>query len=335
MEELNLKTDQVENEEDRRKKLFIILIMLILFMFFFIIFSSRFFVNKNLKLNVDLDGDGIPDINIDLTGDGKCDINCDIDGDGIPDVNVAYYNGNKAQFNIDLDGDGVPDSNLINQPEAGNKCKVNCDTNGDGIPDENIDLNGNGKCDLNCDKNEEGQCTLNCDSNKDGTCDRYCDTDGDGNCDYFCQDDLPSSSSDRSSSSTVVAPVYIINFDTGNVVDEMDVHPGINIEKNFSITSYNEVNIGYKIMWEDVYNNFVTNNFKYDVIMNDIYIVNGAVAPKNSNVNILESIGVDFVVINNTVHNYKIIFYVEEQNEPQNEDHGKTFQAKIKVTSAQ
>ena len=52
-------------------------------------------------VNVDLDGDGEPDINIDIDGDGIPDIDIDSDGDGIPDVNV------------DTDGDGKPDENII------------------------------------------------------------------------------------------------------------------------------------------------------------------------------------------------------------------------------
>ena len=76
-------------------------------------------------------------------------------------------------------------------------------------------------------------------------------------------------------------------------------------------------------------------NFKYDVILNGINIVNKATAPKNSNTNILESLGIDYVVINNTTHNYKIIFYLDEKGSEQNEDQGRTFKAKIQVTSAQ
>ncbi|MDE5670395.1 MAG: MucBP domain-containing protein, partial [Eubacterium sp.] len=47
-------------------------------------------------LNIDIDGDGEPDINIDPDGDGEPDINIDTDDDGKPDINV------------DTTGDGKP-----------------------------------------------------------------------------------------------------------------------------------------------------------------------------------------------------------------------------------
>ena len=53
-----------------------------------------------LPPNVDVDGDGKPDINIDPDGDGKPDVNIDTDGDGEPDIN------------IDTDGDGEPDKEI-------------------------------------------------------------------------------------------------------------------------------------------------------------------------------------------------------------------------------
>ena len=78
-------------------------------------------VVKNGMCNIDIDGDGKPDINIDTDGDGKPDVNIDKDGDGKPDLNV------------DTNGDGKPDLNI--------------DTNGDGKPDKNIDKDGDGKVD--------------------------------------------------------------------------------------------------------------------------------------------------------------------------------------------
>ena len=76
-----------------------------------------------IAVNIDIDGNGTPDINIDTDGDGIPDVNIDIDGDGTPDIN------------IDTDGDGIPD--------------VNIDTDGDGKPDLNIDTNGDGIPDIN------------------------------------------------------------------------------------------------------------------------------------------------------------------------------------------
>ncbi|MEV0196941.1 hypothetical protein [Nonomuraea sp. NPDC050691] len=66
----------------------------------------------------DLDGDGVPDV--DVNGDGIPDK--DLNGDGIPDVDL---NGDGVP-DVDVNGDGIPDKDL----------------NGDGIPD--VDLNGDG-----------------------------------------------------------------------------------------------------------------------------------------------------------------------------------------------
>lgn len=55
--------------------------------------------------------------NVDVDGDGKPDINIDTDGDGVPDVN------------IDTNGDGIADKNLIGNNESS---KIKSDSaNGD------------------------------------------------------------------------------------------------------------------------------------------------------------------------------------------------------------
>ena len=57
-------------------------------------------------INIDVDGDGRPDVNIDIDGDGIPDMNVDTDGDGIPDEYV------------DTNGDGVPDTGIIDRTEG-------------------------------------------------------------------------------------------------------------------------------------------------------------------------------------------------------------------------
>ena len=63
-------------------------------------------------LNIDTDGDGLPDINLDLDGDGIGDINIDTDGDNIPDVDIDSDGDGEPDINIDTDGDGKPDENI-------------------------------------------------------------------------------------------------------------------------------------------------------------------------------------------------------------------------------
>ncbi|HBF0842732.1 TPA: hypothetical protein ACG3P3_001941 [Clostridioides difficile] len=113
---------------------------------------------KKLKLdmtNVDVDGDGKPDINIDTDGDGRPDINIDTSGDWKPDINIDTDNtgewkpstegGNgdgiwKPDKNIDTNGDGNPDTDY-NRPAV--------DTDNDGVddywkPDKNVDTDSGG-----------------------------------------------------------------------------------------------------------------------------------------------------------------------------------------------
>ncbi len=75
-------------------------------------------------IDVDTDGDGIPDINLDTDKDGEAEVNIDTDGDEIPDINIDTDGDNKPDVNIDLNGDGLPDFNF--------------DTDDDGIPDRDV-----------------------------------------------------------------------------------------------------------------------------------------------------------------------------------------------------
>lgn len=67
---------------------------------------------KELELNIDSDGDGLPDINLDIDKDGKVDLNFDNNSDWIPDVNIDSDGDGKADINIDVDGNGKPDKNI-------------------------------------------------------------------------------------------------------------------------------------------------------------------------------------------------------------------------------
>ncbi|MCI8850944.1 MAG: hypothetical protein HFE82_05320, partial [Erysipelotrichaceae bacterium] len=125
-------------------------------------------------VNVDTDGDGIPNINIDTNGDMKADFNISKDN-LIPSINIGTvhtpwtpkkdytYQGFsydtdkecKPYLNIDSDGDGRPD--------------INIDTDGDGNPDINIDIDGDGIPDTNIDGDGDGIPDINVDTDGDGT----------------------------------------------------------------------------------------------------------------------------------------------------------------------
>lgn len=67
-------------------------------------------------LNIDTDGDGFPDTNLDIEDKNYCQLNCDISGDL------------KADVNLDLDGDGLPDTNIIDT-KPGSEDITEIDTN--------------------------------------------------------------------------------------------------------------------------------------------------------------------------------------------------------------
>jgi len=133
-----------------------------------------------IRLNVDVDGDGEPDINIDTDGDGKPDINIDTDGDNKPDINIDTDKDGEPDVNIvDKDGDGEPDKNI--DPDSDVKPDVNIDTDGDGKPDINVDTDGDGKPDINIiDKDGDGKPDKDIDPSKDKEPNVNIDTDGDG-----------------------------------------------------------------------------------------------------------------------------------------------------------
>ncbi len=125
------------------------------------------------EINIDTDGDGIPDINLDLDGDCTPDINIDNNGDQVPDINIDTTGDGKPNINLDTNGDGKADLNvLLNikwKPNAtftvhgftyntmtGLKPQLNIDDDGDGKPDRNIDANGNGIIDSEENKNMGG-----------------------------------------------------------------------------------------------------------------------------------------------------------------------------------
>ncbi len=129
--------------------------------------------NVKPTINIDVDGDRIPDINIDTNGDMKADINVDTDNDNTANTNLSPINVWKPNkdythknfrydtmkidplLNIDSDGDGRPDINI--DLDGDGEPDINIDVDGDGIPDTNIDGDGDGKPDINVDTDGDGK----------------------------------------------------------------------------------------------------------------------------------------------------------------------------------
>lgn len=151
--------------------------------------------NELPDINIDIDYDGIADINITRPNEKFPYLNIDIDGDGIADINLTkqgeeiiagvtkpYLNiiSSSTKWNpqteIDIDHDGIADfrtdSSLIPM--------LSLDSNEDGIPDLNIDIDGNDIPDLNIDADGNFVPETNIDSDGDGIADINIDLIGNG-----------------------------------------------------------------------------------------------------------------------------------------------------------
>ena len=207
-------------------------------------------VSENKYINIDVDGDGIPDINvssdsgqtltneigkevtidnqrvilnIDSNNDGFPDYNIDLNNDGIPDLNVIKDHENKCIKNCDTNNDGKADY-LITYPnnvisidninidyDYDSICDVNCDLDYDLKPDINIDTNGDKVPDINIDYDHDGVADFNIDLNNDGLPDLNIDAYGIGECNFNCQDNGNSLTNVVDSSSSCTK-----NCDTNN-----------------------------------------------------------------------------------------------------------------------
>ncbi len=125
-------------------------------------------------INVDTDGDGIPNINIDNKGDFKPHINIAKDEES-PIINVAKIHDWKPKKNYKK---GAYTYDSIDKDDV--KLELNIDTDGDGYPDINLDLDDDGIPDLNVDIDGDYIPDMNIDSTGDGEPDINVDTDGDG-----------------------------------------------------------------------------------------------------------------------------------------------------------
>jgi len=185
--------------------------------------------NDNTYINIDTNGDGIPDVNVsgdngvtleneigkEVIIDGKrVSLNEDINKDGFPDINIDTDNDNIPDLNVtddkkvcikncDTNGDGRPDDlidvgdpdNLLTRDDLNidynfdGKCDVNCDLNNDFYPDINIDVDGDIVPDLNIDFDHDNIADYNIDIDKDGRPDENLDAYGTGECNFNCKEE--------------------------------------------------------------------------------------------------------------------------------------------------
>ena len=88
--------DQNQHEEEKNKKKSLLLLLLLLLFFIILVLGGTGLYIKhkgNNDLNIDIDGDGIAEINID-NGTGKCLVNCSIDKKK-PNTNIDFKKNKK------------------------------------------------------------------------------------------------------------------------------------------------------------------------------------------------------------------------------------------------
>ncbi len=108
--------------------------------------------SKWIVINGDRNNDGIPDLNIDSDGDGKPDLNIDTDNDGKPDLNLVILK--KSDWKPSKCVKQDIDNGILEEYCTGTKVKpsINVDTDNDGIPNINIDNKGDFKPHINISK---------------------------------------------------------------------------------------------------------------------------------------------------------------------------------------
>ena len=331
-----------EEEQNKKKKAFIIALVCLIIVFLSALGSTYSYIKTYIKtsssnLNIDTDGDGIPDFNIDFDGDGVCDVNCDTNNDGRVDINIDYMGNRKAIFNLDTDGDGKADTNLINVDINGDGiCDINCDRNNDGRPETNIDFDGDGKAEINIDTNNDGKPDINIDTNGDGLPDLNIDTDGDlkpdvnvdtngdGKCDINCIANLENLYSGGCQDKIAnVTPSYnkkstlFVSYQKGI---DVKVIPGWSETQCFVIKNETDRNIRFNVNWIDVINDFaIDKSFTYTLKRNGTTI--GTYNIPKTNSKLLDGV----LIPSNTTYTYEVKYDYHNLPESQDIDQGKTF----------
>ncbi len=347
-----------EEEEKQRKKTFWILFLCLIIILFSVLGATYSYIRiyndipKN-ELNIDTDGDGIPDLNLDIDGNGFCEVSCDTTGNRKPDLNVSYSKKhNSAIFNLDTDGDGKPDKNLMNQDTNHDEvCDLNCDIDddgypdfnididGDGNPDINIDINGDKKPDINIDTDLDGKPDINIDTDGDGKCDKKCDINGDGICDTNCEiSQCPANCHSKEDGICECNADPIIQITTGEnesailfvsynkSVHATSIHPGWNDAQTFTVENQSNRTITFNLNWINITNEFtIDRTFTYSIKRDGFLQKESIPAPRSSSTMLSR-----IVIPANTTYYYEIEYsYNDLPDVDQNMEQGRTFGAQI------
>ena len=324
------------------KALLILFLLGFLFIAGFATFSGVQLIGKSW-MNIDLNGDGVPDLNLDLNDDGVCEVNCAVDKDSrVPEFNIAHGIGRKPKFNIKMKDENNQEYifNKMNQKDENGKCLLNCDIDGDGWPDINIDIDGDGKVDLNIDSDGDGTPDLNIDTNGDGVADVNIDEDADGKCDKFCTyviDQKGGQISTGGGDVTLETAALVVNFEAGSNVSIDGIYPDDQNdplvttdipEVKFNIENRTNDVLYYNIYWTEVENTFLTDNFQVKIDSpNGGYTTGDWVSSPKQNGLIKREISIAPL----SKQDYVVDFRLHGTGKEQNIDQGKSFKGRILV----
>lgn len=314
----------------------VIIFVVVLILITAIATYAYLFKERLLKVNKDINGDGIPELNIDQDGDGIADVNIDINYDSIPDYNINYRNTGKAIFNIKENDKYI---NPLNQDvNDDDNCDLNCDIDEDGWPDINLDIDSDGIADLFIDSEYKGYATLNIDINGDKVCDINCDNDEDNKCDVNCLDfevikyiDIKN----NNSGVNINTALPTIELD-GNEIECKNLFPVDQPENNvlkeckasFTISNTSNIAAAYNLKLEIGENSFISSNLKYKLTSDNgiSNIPNYVTVPKQSKI-VLKNIKIDA----KKTHHYDASFIIQGTGNSQNYDAGKYLKLKFVV----
>lgn len=323
--------------------LFLLFITLLIFAILGSIYSC---INYNIikNLNKDIDGDGIPDINLTMKNPRVAEINIAKNNSKKPILNIDYKGNRKKIFNVDRNHDGKPDFNLINQKDENGVCYLNCDIDGDGWPDINLDLDGDGIADMEIDTDGDKRPDLNFDMNGDMVCDLHCDTNHDNKCDEFCltSDEIKNVDPVNSGTSTnignkdltIKSGQLVLEYEDDNTVFITDIYPDDQPNytqkiptKRFKVTNRSGLIIQYNLRWVVNINDYETDNFKYKITSTS----NGANFDFRTAPKLTSPIATKILIPAYTTQEYAVDFNLQGTGGRQNEDQGRTFSGHIEI----